>query len=1755
MSVPTKRSPHHPEEKGWLKILKIAAFWGIAVIILSSFAVLRYTSEVFFDAPKIFGADLDEPTMLSREGAFVLEFDQRMNQESVAKALEISPSLPYRLEWRGRELAIDPEKELEIGQNFTLTIKKSAKSIFGKRLIRDYSIRYTVGKDPHIVRIFPATPEMRPDEKIILIFSHAMVSEQEIGRDLRPDFLQLTPLTQGGWIWRDAKTLVFSAEKNFAPSTQYHLTSIKPLKTYDGTAINQQIDQSFSTERLAVVKDEVEGQEVVKAKWHSVDEPFLVRFTQPISIASLREHIQISDSTGKKLDQFSITPVPDEPFLYAIKSRSQWQYHETYQVVVGAGSMPETGNIGLQEDSTFVFETEPFLLEASVPDELVRDDVLFVSQNALHVTFPEEVGETRLKQALYFVPTIPFEVVSLNAKDFSIVLNDNSQKRENIKMYLSDAINTSVKKILSHVVSFELKDISALALDLKLADGKICFLSNYPLGKKSHALAQVSGREEKWQLDESSLESPCKTLKGDDKPFTAELSQAYLEPNAENILTLYAEDVFQQQKTEKFSVITGSITTSDTSISIDDNSALHYFQNQDQLTVEYQTKNVRTLKAELCKMSSEVFIAVETTQEERWRSFTPSAEKCLRYKILQKEIQPRWGRIERHQLKISEGLPEPDPGIYLVKLSLPTFLDPEGKPFQENIIVQYTPWNILSKRGESALVWLTDEQRQPINGANVVFYANDGSAQIKRRTDEQGMILLQDKKAQYEFIAVTHQDQELVLNSFDQEGFEPQRYGVPFNTEETPYRYQFYTEDFNASPRQIRGVFILRERVEGRLVIPQISSAVVTLTNQQEEILWRSIESFDDFGNVFFDITPPIPIFDGVYQLSVCLGLHEGVCHGTSLWTTIVKGQSGYGKMSPESPNSSDSKDQKESVHLQIIAASTSPKAGDQITLSITGLEPNVPVLLTAERDVIEFSKVFLPTKESFEATLTLSEAMIPEAVFTVTQFQTESVLYDVKALALDRQQKILTKENTTTQGKVNQIVFQLNENTSFPENFLANSFYPRLGTSITTAATARPQQDVDQGAELTTSEIPMDLVVIDGTLLASEMESQNVEVEPRLELYQDGDGRFGAVATQRQEIKPEVSITSNFPDFVREGDRIIAEVIVSNAGNGNKNIQLIGTGKGAAFLSDRSTIIGLAPGQKRTLHIALQVGAVQQGEMIQLDFEAFLENDVVAHHQQQVPLAHLHAKPLHKKVMILESKNGQGMISLPLQHPQTASRAVLIGLSPLSFALENLRMMLHRDTLHLEEIVFAAIAESSYGHLLQPSEAKKNELRDIIKIRQNTDDVIAMLQTKQKNDGGWSDDSQQVSSQLMTSVWIAKALSIHEQAQQRAISAAIKDDLKALLKEELDKRVNARLADQGQAGVLTPSQIFEELLVLNALSSLTPSGVSYANNWYLKLQELSNESLVLLLLTFEDFRDAGIAGVNFKIEEMIQVLKTRQRQDQYGVFLEKNAEIQASTPFLITSWYLEALVRQASARTDLPSVITWLVHNKYRPEYLGPQDQFTFLAAMASYLRIFQEDIRAKNIEITLDNSRHQLDVSPEEKFQTFLLEDTFLFSGVENAPPTVRFSADQEQPIFLEVNWEADEKSATAVSKGISAWVSFSKSTAIQQGDIIEGSISIISPESRRKVIVSQPLLAAIKDAGQEAQEMAKGWQTQTFGNEEKWYLFDELPAGETVIPFRWEFTSPGMLQMPSVYAFVLEEPDTYALSTRQEIEVRPR
>lgn len=1756
MSVSTKRSPHHVQEKRWLKILKIAAFWGLLVVILSSFAVLRYTSEVFFDEPKIFGADLDEPTMLSREGTFMLEFDQRMNQESVEKALEVQPAIPYQLEWRGKELVIDPKKELEIGENYTITIRKAAKSVFGKRLARDYSVRYVVSKDPHIVRIFPAAPQVKVDEKVILIFSHAMVSGQETGKPFRPDFLQLSPLTPGTWIWRDAKTLVFTTEKGFTLSTRYQLTSIEPLKTYDGTPIDQQIDHSFSTERMMLGEEDVENQEGQDAKWHKVDEPFFLHFTQPVSIASLREHIQISDSTGKELDQFSIAPVPDESFVYAIKGRAQWQYHETYQVLVAAGSMPEIGNLGLQEESSFVFATEPFLLEASVPDELVGDDTLFVSQNALHISFPEAVDRDRLQQAIYFVPTIPFEVVSVNTKDFSIVLPDNSQKRENIKMYLSDAINTSGKKILSRAVSFQLQDISALSLDLKLSEGKLCFISNYPLGKKSHALAQISGREEKWQLDESDAESPCRALREEGKTFVSELSQAYLEPNAENVLTLYAEDVFQQQKTEKFSVKTGSITTSDASISIDDSTALHYIQAPEQLTVEYQTKNVRTLKAELCKVSSEVFIAVETTQEERWRSFAPSAEKCLRYKILQKEIQPRWGRTERHQLQISEGFPEVEPGIYLVKLSLPTFLDGEGKPFQENVVVQYSPWNILSKRGESSLVWVTDEFRQPISGVNAVFYANDGSAQIKRRTDDQGMIVLQDKRAQYEFIAIAYRDQELVLNSFDQEGFESQRYGIPFNTEETPYRYQFYTEDFNASPRQIRGVFTLREKVDGKLAVPQVTSAVVTLANQQEEVLWRSIEPFDDFGNVRFDINPTMPIFDGVYQLSVCLGLHEGVCHGTSLWTTIVKGQSGYGHLIAESTNRTDSNDQRESAHLHIIAASSSPKAGDQITVSISGVEPKVPVLLTAERDRLEFSKVYYPEKSSFDTTITLTEEMIPEVIFTVTQFQTDSVLYDMQELALDRQQKVLKKEKMAGEDRVHQVVFRLHENMNFPEDFIANSFYPRLGTGITTAATKRPQQDPQQGSEMAASEIPLDLVVVNGTLLSQEKnEDQKEPTEPRLEIYQDQNGRFGVLAKERQEIKPEVRITSNFPDFVREGDRIIAEVLVSNTGDRNKNIQLIGTGKGAIFLSDRSYILGLAPGQQQTLRIPVLIESIPQGEVVQFDFEAFLENDIMAHHQEQVPLAHLHARPLYKKIMILESKNGQGMISLPLQYPQTAKRSVLIGLSPLSFALENLRMMLHRDTLHLEEMVFAAIAESSYGHLLQPSAAAKSELRDIIKIRQNTDDVIAMLQTKQKSDGGWSDDSQQVDSQLMTSIWIAKALSIHEQAQQRAISAMIKDDLKAFLKDELDKRVNARLADQESAAALTPEQIFEELLILNALSSLTPSGVSYANNWYLKLQELSNESLVLLLLTFEDYRDAGIAGVNFKIEEMIQLLKTRQRQDEHGISLEKSPDIKESTPFLITSWYLEALVRQASARADLPSVITWLVNNKYRPEYLGPQDQFTFLASMASYLRIFQEDIKAKQIEITLDNSRHQLDIDPAEKFQTFLLEDTFIFSGTEESNPTVRFSADQEQPLFVEVNWEPDEKNIAAVSKGISVWVSLPKSAPMQQGDTVEGFISIISPEPRRKVIVSQPLLAAIKDVSQDIQDGKQGWQTQTFAHEEKWYLFDELPEGETVIPFRWEFTTPGVLNLPSVYAFVLEEPNTYALTATQEIEVRPR
>jgi hypothetical protein len=1708
---------------------KVITFGVALLFLVLGFGVVRYAHFSFFTNPSlILSETVEMPYSVSQQGAFVLEFDQRMKKKSVEQALQITPKMEYEMNWEKNVLFIRPKQQLQDGILYYVSIASEAQNILGKPLKKSYTISYKRGEDPRIVEIFPKEKNITPDQKVVLIFSHPMIGESAVGKIGNPDFLQMSPLVPGEWVWRDSRVLVFTAKNGFPLSSRISLQSTKPIQTYDQTVLKEKISMVLETERLSLVQME-EGDK------QEVHEPFRILFNQPIELKSYEKYVTVRNSSGVEVKNIKVEKNQHAASSYFISSDIPWFYDDKYTVSFSEFLMPLQGNLGLPELAETVIQTQS-VLEEQVFQYSESQDVILSNGSSLKLLFREVIPVEKIQNGIRFQPEMPFRVKSLPGGGFELTFED-SQKRESFDLYISPEINTESKKIVSGPRKYEVRKTESMNVKISESPLGICISSRYPLERKSI----VKYLEREWRV-EKAISDQCLS-----EGYEYEFERKLLPPGQDNVIVVQAEDVFGQVENVEWIVTTPALKAADVSLESRHSTFYSTVSSETDLQFQYATTNVSRQFIQVCRISSETAMTVEGTYEEKWGHFTPSEETCLRYKAAFIDGSPKWGNKEEKTLDVKEFMGDVERGLYYVNISSPQFFDTDGKPVQARGVLNYTQWNLYSKRGASALVWLT-EKSKPVQNALISLYASDGSVLYSGNTDRQGLFEIEKNRTKYEYIVAKKGFEEVVFNVFDSEGFEPHLFSVPFNTEEVNYRYQFFIENLERNNRSVNGVFIFKELDAGSLVSPKVNGVNVVLFDENELLLGRRFSNVDSFGNAFFEIPITHTLLDGRYQLGVCLGLFEGVCHGTYLWTTLQKGSENK-ESYPITPPSEAS--QQGRITLDV---SKPLKAGEDMMVTVKDLKSGVPALLTVERDAIYFKKIIIPESSEVQVSIPLTSDMVPEVMVSLAQFNEESVLYDLKNVRIPDDSKTLTYksgEDKWTYGggesrEISEITVRLNSSQSISKEMLLRSFYPRIGTSIITSANTGWSLPAahQENFSIVTDQSP-DLVMIDGSI----QNSEKTEEDSYFIIAHDASGNFGSVTLSQKREEKELDMTVDLPEFMRDGDQIVLDIRVVNHSKSLKNVQLKASSLGVDFLSGDNALIGIPAEQDKQIRLATKFSSLPGQKSIPFQVELLSSGVLEAEFQKEVQIVSGRSIEFPTHVLPHESNNGSGVLELSTGDSGDWKNRFIISGTPFSYVLENINKLLQKESLSFDESIYKRIVEANYSQIMKDSWIQNDLLKHLSDKNASVENLLYYLESRQKNDGGWSLYPEQNESDPILSSWMAKSLSSLEQAGYKLPELMRRRSID-YQKGELDKLFNERVRSQTALTDVSEKNIFDEMQILNGLSSLNPSGISYANTWYNNAEKLPNHSLVLLLLTLEDYRDAGVVGMNFKIEEIIQLLKSRQQHLQQQTWLTGDSSQDFATDFLTTSWYLDALVRQASARDDIPSIITWLSRNKYQQKFQSPLDQFSFLQAMASYLRIYQEQVNAGSITVQLPGNEKTFELIPGQPFQSFFVENIFTVQEEMSDINSLRFSTDTDQPLFIEANWKKIGSNKKAVNNGISLYQEY-ESGPFLKGDTVRGTISIITPKALRDVVVAHPIISGAIQLPQD--EESTLWKTKSFGADEKWYLFPELPAGETIIHFEWEMKHAGIFTTPQVQAHVISQPKTLSSSNTVTIEVR--
>lgn len=1109
----------------------------------------------------------------------------------------------------------------------------------------------------------------------------------------------------------------------------------------------------------------------------------------------------------------------------------------------------------------------------------------------------------------------------------------------------------------------------------------------------------------------------------------------------------------------------------------DDASFFRFAMDEKDLALPFRAEDMDELTLTLCQLSLDQVVRIDLRTFRRWEAFTPSASSCQRYESM--PILFLDSDSPNHQLILPKLFPNLEKGLYYLRL---TGDDRE----QMDTLMEYASISALVKRGASALVYVINANKMPIPEAQVRLYSHSGSLLQIGRTDRDGLFVIPQNRLLFEYVGVLASRQELFINIFSSSEYDSERFGVSENQEQNPYRFQVLLEEDR--DRIFRGVFMVR-RVSPSGILPLNASSVeISLMNPEEEIIATGRFPVDFRGNVFFSLEPNVTSLEDPLILNLCVGLFDHGCLGSSLWTFLED--------SSRSEIRSDEADPlvvTASNSLDLIREISLDEALTTLTLELQNLEPEVPILVTAEKNQLYFSEIRVPSSPSYSLTIPVHSSLVPELFFTVAQPRGASFSYAMKRISIPRVLKKIPEMPSIQKSK--SIVFRLDGRSArdFEERFLA-SWYPFEGSSIMTTAT-RSAMVVSEEKKTAWPSLQDDapVMVIPGTLLSPE---ESDEIDGQVLIFaEDQEQRFGVF--QKEPHSNDLLLSAAMPRFFRSEDEMTVDLELKNQGIELLNLELDFFGKGFQILPQGPIFLGIPPKSSRLYPIRVSAFSAEHHEPTELTIKAASERGE-AFSSVRSMLISSGSDVLEKKNRIVKEIDFENSLSVEFMVPATQklnTMELILAPSPITFILGSLSRLIGNPKYFWKDQVMVGSVLLFLDEMQKKEKDAKTKFLALSDLAERRDILLLPFED---------------------AFWITDALTFAE-TPEHPIPIDFRKTLMAFWRKKLDAEVPPEGPTTRWFQSKTPEEILMIGKILKSLASLTPSGVPTANLLFTEASSLSIESLLMLLLSFEHYRDYGLSGTSYKIEELTQVLQTRWQE-----------ELAISVP--TASWSLRALIGQASARLIIPDVLSTLLQKRYDADFQSSIDQYALLSALSSYLKVYREKITATHVQVMMDETLlGSFVMDPQKKFQAFFAETLPIpREQNESTPMRLNIQADTPQPLFIEVN---ALKSAlpSFQSEGISVSVELPLSKSVHLDDRLNGRIVLFSPSSYRHVVVTQEIPAGVADRSEPV--LAERYKKFRSGRNRIDYLFEELPEGVTVIPFEWEAKFKGTYYAPPV------------------------
>ena len=288
---------------------------------------------------------------LAVDAPIVVSFDQPMDEASVKAAFSIEPAVSGALALKGDKLEFLPEKPLDRGATYEVTLAETAKSSAGLALNRPVSFRVQTTGYLEVTSVQPAdgAQEVSGDGTIMVVFNRPVVPLVSI-EDQKglPQPLTIEPAVEGEGAWVNTSIFAFRPTELLASATIYRATVEAGLEDVAGGVLAEDYVWSFSTALPKVQDTSPSGSSV------SPDSTVSIVFSMPMDQESVESLFELTHSeTGSSVR--GTFEWADDGASFEFEPSKPLDFEVTYTAVLLAGAKAAAGSGRVAQDVEWDF--------------------------------------------------------------------------------------------------------------------------------------------------------------------------------------------------------------------------------------------------------------------------------------------------------------------------------------------------------------------------------------------------------------------------------------------------------------------------------------------------------------------------------------------------------------------------------------------------------------------------------------------------------------------------------------------------------------------------------------------------------------------------------------------------------------------------------------------------------------------------------------------------------------------------------------------------------------------------------------------------------------------------------------------------------------------------------------------------------------------------------------------------------------------------------------------------------------------------------------------------------------------------------------------------------------------------------------------------------------------------------------------------------------------------------------------------------